>query len=143
MSSCCSVSSEENNHHFPKKRQCPVDGKEYKEVSKTTILHHIKSPWEWEEKNQGYYFCDNPDCDVVYFGEDSSVITQSELRTTVGVKSVSKNALICYCFGVNKADFIKKPELKNYVIEQTKESVCFCEIRNPSGKCCVKDFDEN
>jgi len=55
---------------------CPVNGQEYKSVAMKTILHHINSPWEWTEKKQGYYFCDDPNCDVVYFGEDNSVITK-------------------------------------------------------------------
>jgi len=140
MSDCCSVSNQSQTNHFPPKYQCPVNRKEYKEVSKTTILHHIKSPWSWAEKEQGYYFCDDPNCDVVYFGEDDSVIPVSELRTSVGVKSSNIDAIICYCFGINKKTCVQNPELKGYILAKTKAKECACEIQNPSGKCCLKDF---
>ncbi len=83
MSNCCS--SRESNEK-PKKHQCPVNGNECKTVSIKTIQHHIKQPWNWAVSDQSYYFCDDPDCDVVYFGEDDSVILKAELRTVVGIK---------------------------------------------------------
>ena len=83
MSDCChsecAIESPSRTH------VCPANGREYKLVALKTILHHINSPWEWAEKQQGYYFCDDPDCDVVYFGEDDLVITRSGIRTVVGI----------------------------------------------------------
>ena len=138
MSDCCSNSSchnkSNNTHH------CPVNGKECTEVSEKTILHHIKAPWLWQTRCQKYYFCDDPDCDVVYFGQDDSVINRSELRTAVGVKEKSDQSLVCYCFGVTTKDAATNPETKAFVLKETKEHVCECEARNPSGKCCLKDF---
>ena len=94
MSDRCSNSATHDSH------RCPVNGKEYKEVSAKTILHHIRQPWNWNDNQQSYYFCDDPDCDVVYFGQDDSVIEKSAVRTNIGIKDKSDNALICYCFGV-------------------------------------------
>ena len=31
-------------------------------------------------------------------------------------------------------------EIKDFVIKSTKEKTCACTTRNPSGKCCLKDF---
>lgn len=138
MSDCCSTSSRANS--APRKYQCPVNGKEYSSVSSTTIMHHIKQPWDWVTKDQGYYFCDDPECEVVYFGQDNSVIERKALRTEVGVKQKSTNALLCYCFGLNKSDAATHPEAKAFIVRKTKEHTCACEIRNPSGKCCLKDF---
>lgn len=138
MSDCCSKSSSSNEVHNTHK--CPVNGKEYKGVSDKTILHHIGKPWQWESKQQSYYFCDDPECDVVYFGQDDSVIKKSELRTNVGVKEKSDDALVCYCFGVTTHKATTDPAAKSFVIKKTKDHVCECEARNPSGKCCLKDF---
>jgi len=138
MSDCCSASSTVGN--APKRYRCPINGKEYPAVSTTTILHHIKQPWSWNEKQQGYYFCDDPECDVVYFGQDSSIINSSALRTPVGIKQRSKISTVCYCFGITKSDAISNPHVKEFVIKKTKEHSCACGIRNPSGKCCLKDF---
>jgi len=138
MSDCCSSSCQSDA--ATKKHLCPSNKLEYKKVSSTTILHHIKSPWNWQTKDQSYYFCDDPECDVVYFSEDNTIIEKSNLRTTVGIKEHSLDAIICYCFGVTKATAINTPEVKKFVTEKTKEQICACEIRNPSGKCCLKDL---
>jgi hypothetical protein len=120
-----------------------VNGKEYKGVSRKTILHQIKTPWLWNSRQQNYYFCEDPECDVVYFGQDDSVIRKSELRMKVGIKEKSDDALVCYCFGVTAQDAATIPEVKAFVMGETKGHVCECEARNPSGKCCLKDFPKS
>lgn len=139
MSSCCSSSSEENTKQ-PRKHTCPVNEKNYIEVPRQTILQHIKSPWQQTLNEDNYYFCDDPDCEVVYFGLTGSVINKDELRTVVGVKEKSDETTVCYCFGVSKAQAKQDAKLKKYVTLQTKEKMCACDIRNPSGRCCLKDF---
>ena len=137
MTNCCSSSN--TTQAPPKKYKCPVNGKSYKSVSSTTILHHINEPWNWKNKEQGYYFCDDPECEVVYFGEDDSIIKKASLRTEVGVKENKTNSLICYCFGVSKAASLSE-EIKEFVIKSTKDKICACTTRNPSGRCCLKNF---
>ena len=138
MSDCCS------SNCLPetplRKHVCPVNGIEYSKVSLKTILHHIKKPWQWNTTIENYYFCNDPNCDVVYFGEDDSIIYKDDLRTTVGIKDKSSKSIICYCFGVSKQNFSQDKTIKDFVIHQTKDQMCGCEIRNPSGKCCLKDF---
>ena len=138
MSDCCSSSS--NTAISNKKYKCPVNGNEYHEVDVSTIIKHIKTPWNWIEASQKYYFCEDPNCDVVYYGEDNSIVTKSEVRTKVGIKEQSVESLICYCFGVTRKDVENNPDVKSFVIKQTKDKVCACESLNPSGRCCLKDF---
>lgn len=137
MTNCCS--SPDDSQPQPKKYRCPVNGKLYKSVLSTTILHHINEPWKWQNKSQGYYFCDDPNCEVVYFGEDDSTISKSSLRTEVGIKETNPKSLVCYCFGVSKAESSSQ-EIKEFVIKNTKNKTCACTSRNPSGRCCLKDF---
>lgn len=132
MSDCCA--SKQNKH------PCPVDSSSGHEVSIITVLHHIKEPWKKLLGDKAYFFCETPDCDVVYFSEDGDTIKQDQLRTTVGIKSSSTNALICYCYGVDKQQAEQNPETKAFVMQQTKLKHCACEARNPSGRCCLKDF---
>jgi len=136
MSHCCSSNSPIDNSS--RRHHCPVNGREYKSVSTTTILHHITNPWHWQTIDQSYYYCDDPDCNVVYFGEDNSIIDISTLRDSIGVKQKFKNPTICYCFGVTLDT--ANPEIKDFIKQKTKEKQCACEIRNPSGRCCLKDF---
>lgn len=141
MSNCCSSSG--SSCQPPKKYQCPVNGNEYPGVKLSTVLYHINKPWLFETKEQTYYFCDDPDCDVVYFGQDESVITQSHLRTKVGVKEKLKNSLVCYCFGVTVQDALTDPDARTFVVQQTKQHTCACETHNPSGRCCLKHFPKS
>ena len=139
MSDCCMRDSSS----FPKKHTCPVNGKDYSLVDARTITHHINEPWNWNQKSQGYYFCDDPDCDVVYFGQDESIITTSQLRTEVGAKQRSDTAMVCYCFGVSFSEAAQNGRVKQFVMAETKSGTCACEVRNPSGKCCLKDFPKS
>lgn len=150
MSDCCGSSCDSNSDEkksSPRKFTCPVNNEEYVSVSVKTILHHLKSPWEKEQHielgEEQYYFCTDPECDVIYFGLNGSVITKSELRTLVGIKEKDEEALICYCFGVSKAAAKKVPEIKKFVTQKTKENLCACDTRNPSGRCCLKDFPKS
>ncbi len=124
-----------------KKYRCPANGELYPLVSPLTILHHLHEPWLWKGKKQGNYFCDDPDCEVVYFGQNGSTISKSALRTPVGIKENTEDSLICYCFGVTKKAAAQQ-QIKEFVISQTKGKTCACSTRNPSGKCCLKDFPE-
>jgi hypothetical protein len=138
MSDCCS--SKAGIPHTPKRHRCPENGLQYPKVSYRTVLHHIKEPWNSQITEQHYYFCEDPNCEVVYFGRDNTIITKSMLRTKVGMKETSDDTLICYCFGVTKADALSNKQVKPFVIEQTEAARCSCETSNPSGRCCLKDF---
>ena len=138
MSDCCP--SQQKTNQDLKRHCCPENGKQYLEVPYRTVLHHVKNPWDISLKEQRYYFCDDPRCEIVYFGFDNTCITQSMLRTKVGIKAKTDDALICYCFGVTKTEARSNKEAKAFVVEQTKNAKCSCETSNPSGRCCLKDF---
>ena len=101
MSDCCSINKDVEPE--PKRHVCPKNGKQYHEVPFATVLHHVKQPWIHAPKQQSYYYCYDPDCDVVYFGKDNLMILKDQLRTKVGVKETAEDALICYCFDISKA----------------------------------------
>ena len=138
MSECCSFSCCDSSH--PKKHRCPANGHEYSEVSTRTINHHIKKSWAWQQTGHRYFFCDDPACEVVYFGDDGSTILKSQLRTQIGLKEMSGDGLLCYCFGVTKQDFRSNPATRDFVVSQTKAGQCSCDTSNPSGHCCLKDL---
>lgn len=138
MSDCCP--SPPPSQQSAKRHCCPDNGKQYLQVQYRTVLHHVRTPWELEFKEQQYYFCDDPNCEVVYFGSDNTRITKSMLRTKVGIKETEESSLICYCFGITKDEAKSNPLAKAFVVEQTKNNICSCEVFNPSGRCCLKDF---
>ena len=138
MSHCCSNLVSETQ--IAKTRQCPRDGVRCHTVSATTIKHHIKKAWAWVAKDQAYYFCANPDCDVIYFGEDDVILDITALRTEVGIKQSSELALVCYCYGVTKHEAVNNPEAYRFILRETKQKHCASETRNPSGSCCLADI---
>lgn len=139
MSDCCSAVNCDNDEG-PSKLHCPVNGKLYIKVPMSTLFHHLHQPWKWQLKAQAYYFCDDPECEVVYFGQDGVVIEQSELRTPVGIKEQRDDSIICYCFGVTRRDAMVDSAARQFVLAKTRAGICACDTRNPSGRCCLKDF---
>ena len=137
MSDCCSQTA--NKYKSPRISACPANHHNYVRVPIKTILHHIKDSWKTKLKEQGYYYCIDPDCDVVYFGEDGSIVKKTELRTKIFSKE-KNNGLVCHCFGVSKLDALENPKIKEFITQQTKVGNCSCETSNPSGRCCLKDF---
>lgn len=138
MSDCCSSNPRESSKN--KTHRCPTNGIEYHTVAVRTIKHHIKRGWEWKPGTRTYYFCEDPACEVAYFADDDSVILTSQLRTQVGIKTDDDSALVCYCFGITKREAKSNPEVRQYVVAQTKDGQCSCDTSNPSGRCCLKDF---
>ena len=92
----------------------------------------------------GWRFCDSPECDVVYFAEDTDgKFTRSQLKVTVGVKQSAGERPLCYCFG-HSVESIKE-ELRTKGCSDALEDIrakmndpgCRCETENPSGSCCL------
>lgn len=138
MTDCCSKDSPGSSS--PRKKCCPGHGGDCSGVPYKTVLHHISEPWSLQLKDQAWYFCDNADCDVVYFALDDTVINKDRLRTRLGVKDKSDDAPVCYCFGVTRSQALSDSTIREYVVEKTRNKLCDCSTRNPSGRCCLKDF---
>jgi hypothetical protein len=135
---CCSTEPVESSQ--PSKMNCGSCGRSSVFVKARTILHHIKSSWELSVGNERFFFCPGSDCEVAYFGDGGTRILVSDLRTKVGLKDSSDQATLCYCFGVQKRDIDQNPTIREFVVSQTKLGQCSCEVYNPSGQCCLKDF---
>jgi len=138
MNDCCA--HETISATYPHSHVCPANGRSYPSVKRKTVLHHIRQPWSRPLPEQGYFFCSDPDCDVVYFGQDNMVIHVDSLRTAIWQKSGDQVDPLCYCFGVTMKQACTDKNIKTFVIEQTQKHSCSCETSNPSGRCCLKDF---
>lgn len=137
MSECCTTACESETTKG--KPVCPVCAHKGTKVGLKTMLQHIKQPWSYVFDDTQYYFCSHMDCDVIYFSE-RNIFRKVDVRTTIGIKEESDDTMICFCFGVSKADIKMDKSIKDFVITQTKQAMCACETANPSGRCCLKDF---
>ncbi len=141
MNECCD--NTQSCKDYPRSYQCPVNGKTYASVKLKTVLHHVQQPWQKNLPQQAYFFCTDPDCDVVYFGQDNTLVHVNEVRTSLWQKHQQADDYICHCFGVTSAQAAANTQIKEFVVEQTKNSNCSCETSNPSGKCCLQDFSKH
>jgi len=137
MSDCCGTSNDKSS---AAQVVCPGCLNKGHKISQDTLLHHVAYPWRIKDPSEKYWFCPNFDCHVAYYDSEKNQFTKDQLRTKIGIKEADKDTLICYCFGVSQNDALQNPEIKKFVAEQTKLAKCACTTRNPSGKCCLKDF---
>ncbi len=142
MSDCCNSSSDNTvTNKALTRKACPSCKEIGLSVQYATVLQHVKQPWGKRRDNQGYFFCHSTDCDVVYFSENDTKISKAEVRNLIGIKEIENDdALLCYCFDISRKDYRKKPNLKAYVVGLTKDKICSCDTKNPSGRCCLRDF---
>lgn len=141
MSDCCSSNQKSqsgNTYH-----RCPGNGIEYPTISSYTVMHQVHNPWQYDLNGNFFYFCNDPNCEIVYFTDQNVTINKAGLRSQIGAKETSVKRTLCYCFGITEEQLLKDTSLKNFVITATKEKKCACEIRNPSGRCCLRDFPKN
>jgi hypothetical protein len=143
MTDCCSV---RGSLAAPAVMACPADGARSKQIDLLTV----KSLVRWlplELPDTQYYFCDSSDCEVVYFPLHSQapVFRRSDLSVRVGVKEVAGPIMICYCFGFTRQDIwgeirsTGKSTVANRIAAEVEAGRCACELKNPSGKCCLGD----
>ncbi len=131
---------------LPVCKEC--DGKARK-VERLTIEHILKDEHRSEIKETQYYFCGTPDCEVVYFSnETEQYFTKADVRVRVGLKEKEDPIPICYCFGHTLAS--AREEIartgRSTVVERIAAEIqagnCACEIKNPSGGCCLGEVSQ-
>jgi len=120
-----------------------------KPVSRKTILLTVKPEFLEAALNGTYRFCQARECPIVYFEEqENRVFTIDDLRITVGVKASANPIPLCYCFGFDESHLREEisqtgtttiPERISHLI---REGLCACDVRNPSGKCCLGEINK-
>lgn len=146
MGSCCSSSSEKVKSEAKQAAQCPCCGTFAKPVGRVTLMHQVVAPFNQQLPPDDFFFCASTTCNTVYFSDSGAVIDASQVRGEVGQKSTKPSRVICYCFDISRSRVMEEIEKtgtctsKDFVVEQTKLKNCACDIRNPSGKCCLKEF---
>jgi hypothetical protein len=146
----CDTSPDNNKHNCctpqPKQKSiCPKCNQKAKGVLAKTLKYILKDETKHRLPTlEGYHYCKTPSCEVIYFKNDE-ILTQDDLKVTVGLKEGVSPATLCYCFGWTKEKIIsqiKKNGSTNALDDikaKMKDPGCSCEIKNPSGSCCMGD----
>ncbi|HBP87641.1 MAG TPA: hypothetical protein PKK23_14700 [Nitrospirales bacterium] len=121
-----------------------MNGKPTKPVARTTVEGLLKPEFKPNLLPQSYYFCNAPDCDIVYVSEgEDHLVTKDMLIVRVGIKETEDPIPLCYCFGFERADVQEDIRRKNrtdieiIIRQRVKAKECWCEKANPSGGCCL------
>lgn len=131
--SCCNTKKERTN--------CPECGQNCFPVSRQTMLHQIQFPENQNIVENDYTFCTNRDCSVGYFSPFHVI-----LKTGLRAFQSNRSTMLCHCFDIDESayrtalDDGRAELIKAFVVQQTKEKLCACESRNPSGRCCLVNF---
>lgn len=127
----------------PRTASCPACRQPGAAVGTATLLHQLATPWRQSPGIEQHYFCNQHDCPVVYFTASGREFSAGELRQPVGQKSDAAGRTLCYCFDIRYSDLADPGaarQCRDFVIQKTRDKVCACEQRNPSGRCCLRDF---
>jgi hypothetical protein len=121
-----------------------VNGVRSKQVDMLTVKSLVRQLPLGMPKTQ-YYFCEAPGCDAVYFPLDTQapLFRCGDLTVRVGAKETVDPIPVCYCFGFtrkdieNEIDETGRSTVADRIKTEVKAGNCACEVKNPSGKCCL------
>jgi hypothetical protein len=128
----------------PSVAACPANGARSKQVDLITARSLVRV-LPLGMPNTQYYFCEAQDCDVVYFGLEpqAPIFRCGDLLVRVGAKATVDPIPICYCFGFTRKDIedeiagTGRSTITGRISTEVKAGNCACEVKNPSGKCCL------
>jgi len=129
---CCDKKPVKN-----RKRACPACETMSFAVGMRTLLHHVQFPENQNLPDEDYFFCATVDCKVAYFSR-LGVIEKDKLR----IFQAPRKDMLCYCFDISIASYQmaladgEATRINDFILEQTKNALCACEVKNPSARCC-------
>ena len=143
MSDCCKV--QEPAAADDRCRRC---GQRGRRVLRETMESLLKPEALERLAEEPYYFDRTPECNVVYFSNEApSYFHKDDLTVRVGLKETESPIPLCYCFG-HTAESAREEIVttgRSTVAERIATEVqagnCSCEVKNPSGKCCLGDVN--
>ena len=122
---------------------CPGCGKVGSRVGGVTVESMLGSGRAAKLITAEPRFCRTRDCDVLYYGNRGCGARKQEARVRVGAKEKQDPIPVCYCFAVTRAEIEKELaetggcNAAARIGAEVKAGHCACEIKNPSGSCCL------
>jgi len=128
--------------------RCRRCGEKGRRVLRQTMESLLKPDALERLLDQPYYFDHTPECDVVYFSnEANSYFHKDNLTVRVSLKETESPILLCYCFR-HTAESVReeivargRSTVPERITEEVQAGHCSCEVKNPSGRCCLGDVN--
>ena len=129
---------------------CPECGNTGKQVLEITLRSMVKEPaFEAIGYPDGFYFCETPTCEVVYFNNEQQVyLHKQDVKVRVGIKETENPVPVCYCFGWTQERIFEQIRQLGYstavreIGAKIKADECACDKNNPSGRCCLGEVNK-
>ena len=127
---------------------CSSCGQIGRVVARKTVVHHVKSEKLNEVKSGEYKFCSSENCPAVYYSASGEMFTVADVRELAAAKTKGDERPLCYCFGFTEGfarleiERTGESSVPKQVSRFIKEKLCSCEIRNPSGVCCLGEINK-
>jgi hypothetical protein len=122
---------------------CPVSGHAGVPVKWITVQAHTVGPIP---DRQTFRVCMDRDCDVIYFGELGAVVRRGDLATQPGFKTSEGDGMLCFCFPLRRSELTQAvrsgagERTIGRIEAEVRAGNCACEIRNPTGRCCLAEL---
>ncbi|CAG0982811.1 hypothetical protein ANRL3_02242 [Anaerolineae bacterium] len=139
MSDCCCPDTSSSSKT---KQACPECGSTCKSAGMPTLYHQVRFPENQGLITDSYYFCPAKACSLAYFSNAGNTVSKQHLRSYQAIQDDT----LCYCFDIAAEQYVSALEgrradaIKAFVIQRTQAGECACEVRNPSGQCCLANF---
>lgn len=152
MRDCCSTPARSGTAALKDRPQtakavCPRCRIAGRSVTRQTIVHHVLAEQIVRVGDEAYRYCPQPDCEVVYYGENTT-FTVTDLRDLVSEKTSGDERPLCYCFGFTEGHAREEiartgsSTIPQRIGRLIKAGLCACEARNPSGACCLGQVNQ-
>ncbi len=142
---CCLVTEKTP---APAKAECLISKTFSRKVQRRTLEHLLKAEKVGSIQNVQYYYCNDPECNIVYFSnENVPLFTIDDIKIKVFTKDKGDDVNVCYCFDWTRGRI--KDEIEHtgsstasfQIAKEIKNGNCTCDIKNPKGECCLGDVN--
>ncbi len=114
-----------------------------KKVPEITVTSLVKPEHHNDIPSGPFSFCQQKECDTVYFDGQGHGIRKDQLAVWVWQKEEAGDTPVCYCFDHTAADIMEDaqqnspPTIPVIIREKIQSDLCECDVKNPQGSCCL------
>ncbi len=135
--------------HEPTSNLCPscaeagIECIAPKKVPKITVSSLVKPEYRKDIPSEPFFFCQQKECGMVYFGGARGQIRKDQLSVGVWQKEDPGETPVCYCFDFSAEDIMEDarrnspPTVPAIIRDKIKAGLCSCDTKNPQGICCL------
>ena len=124
--------------------RCPTCSRKGEPVGAETINALARPGLQPDRAFPAGYVSANPDDPTLNFCPgDTPSLSRDDVMVRVGFKVAKPPHLVCYYFDHTREDIQREyrrqgeSHIEASIREQVSQGVCSCEVKNPTGRCCL------